>query len=100
MPTGNRLMIRLMAVLTAAPFLLSAVLNFGARIPLGFAELSFSAPLTSTGEIEIVIGLALILSAAFSRLYGYGGAYLLALVGIVSGLLSSDVQGPARSLHE
>ncbi|MDA4123814.1 MAG: hypothetical protein OK456_11600 [Thaumarchaeota archaeon] len=89
-----------MAALTAALFLLSAVLNFGARIPLGFAELSFSAPLASTGEIEVIIGLALIVSAGFSRLYGYGGAYLLALVGILSGLLSPDVQGLARSLHE
>ena len=93
-------MIRLVTVLTAIVFFVSAVLNFGAEIPLGFGEVSFSAPLTSTGLDELVIGLVLIAAAAMSRLYVYGGAYLLALVGITEGLLSAQVQGLARDLHE
>ena len=65
-------MIRLVTVLTAIVFFVSAVLNFGAKIPLGLGELSFSAPLTSTGLDELVIGLVLIAAAAMSRLYVYG----------------------------
>lgn len=89
-----------MTVLTAAVFFISAILNFGAKIPVGFAELRFSAPLTSTGEDELVIGIILLAAAGVSRLYVYGAAYVLALVGIASGLLSSQVQGLARELHE
>jgi hypothetical protein len=95
-----RLTIRIMTLVTAALFLLSSALNFGAKIPVGFAILSFSTPITSIGEFEVVIGLVLIVAAAFSRLYGYVGAYILALVGIAEGLLSPEVQGLARDLHE
>jgi hypothetical protein len=100
MPANNHQMIRLLTLLTAAVFFISAILNLGARIPLGFGELSFSSPLASTATDEAVIGLVLVAAAAASRLYVYGGAYALALVGIVSGLLSPQVQGPARDLHE
>ena len=34
------------------------------------------------------------------NLYVYGGAYLFGVVGIAEGLLSSDVQGLARYIHE
>ncbi|MDA4132326.1 MAG: hypothetical protein OK454_04275, partial [Thaumarchaeota archaeon] len=100
MPTNIRLIIRFVTVVLAALFLVSCVLNFGAKIPLGFAQLSFSTPSTSIAEFEIVIGLVLLAAAAISRLYPYSGAYLLASVGIAEGLLSPSVHGFARNLHE
>jgi hypothetical protein len=99
-PSNIRQMIRVVTVVLAALFLVSCVLNFGAKIPLGFAQLSFSTPSVSIAEFEIVIGLVLLAAAAISRLYPYAGAYLLASVGIAEGLLSPSVQGFARSLHE
>jgi hypothetical protein len=92
--------IRIVTVLLAAQFLVSSVLNLGVEVPLGFAELSFSTPMASTAEFEVVIGLVLLIAAVFSRLYSYAGAHILASVGILEGLLSSDVQGLARALHE
>jgi hypothetical protein len=100
MPSNIRQMVRVVTVVLAALFLVSCVLNFGAKIPLGFAQLSFSTPSTSIAEFEIVIGLVLLAAAAISRLYPYAGAYLLASVGIAEGLLSPSVQGFARNLHE
>ena len=100
MSTDTRQATRLVTVLTAIVFFISAVLNFGARILYGFGEVSFSAPLTSTGLEELIIGLVLVAAAVVSRLYVYVGAYILTLVGIVSGLLSAQVQGLARDLHE
>jgi hypothetical protein len=99
-PTITRRTLLFATVLTAAVFLLSAILNFGVKIPLGFAELRFSAPLASTGTDELVIGIVLLIAAAISRLYVYGAALILAMVGIASGLLSPEVQGQARELHE
>jgi len=99
--TSNiRSILRLITVVTGALFVISAILNFGYKIPVGFSELSFSFPSTSIGEFEIVIGLILFSAAVFSRLYIYGGGYLLVIVGIASGLSSAQVQGPARTLHE
>ena len=92
--------IRSVSVLLVFLFLVSAVMNLGFKIPLGFVFLSFSSPSASIAPFEVLIGLVLIVSAAFSKLYVYGGAYLLATVGIVEGLLSPGVQGLARSIHE
>lgn len=75
-------------------------MNLGAKVPLGFAELSFSSPSTSTAEFEVAIALALVASAWFSLSYGYAGAYLFSSVGLTEGLLSPDVQGAARGIHE
>jgi hypothetical protein len=100
MPTTARRILRALTVVLAAIFLLSASLNLGAKIPLGFATLSFSSPLGMIADFEILIGAALLVAAAFSRLYAYAGGYLLGVVGIVEGLVSSDVQGLARDLHE
>lgn len=90
----------LVTVALAFLFLISSAMNLGAKIPVGFAELSFASPSPSIAEFEIAIGLVLVAAAAVSSLYLYGGAYLLAVVGIAEGLLSPDVQGLARSLHE
>jgi hypothetical protein len=98
--SNARWLIRLMAAVTAALFLLSSVMNLGAKIPLGFTELSFTRPLTQIGEFEVVIGVVLLVAALLSSPYLYAGAFLLALVGIAFGLASADVQGLARSLHE
>lgn len=92
--------IRLLTVLLAALFIISAIMNLGFKIPLGFVELSFALPSSSIATFEVAIGVVLLVAAAFSNLYVYGGTYLFALVGIVEGLVSSDVQGLARSIHE
>jgi hypothetical protein len=81
-------------------FFLSALMNFGYKIPLGFASLSFIYPSSSIAEYEIVIALVLISAAVVANLYLYGGAYLFAVVGIAEGLFSADVQGLARYIHE
>ena len=88
------------SLLLAALFLLSAALNLGVRIPLGFTELRFVSPSPSIAALEALIGAALLGASAFSNSYLYGGAYLLATVGIAEGLLSAGVQGAARELHE
>jgi hypothetical protein len=93
-------MLRPVTAVLAAVFLLSASLNLGGKIPLGFTQLSFSRPSTSIAGFELVIGLFLVASVVFSNLYVFGGALLLATVGVAEGLLSPDVQGPARDLHE
>lgn len=98
--TNIRPVIRFVTVVLATLFLLSCALNFGAKVPVGFAQLSFSAPSSSVAEFEIVIGVILLAAAAVSRLYPYAGSYLLASVGITEGLLSPSVQGLARNLHE
>jgi hypothetical protein len=100
MPTSTRQTIRALTLLLAAQFLLSSALNFGAKIPLGLATLSFSTPTLSIAEFEVVIGLVLLAAGVVSRLYPYAGAYLLATVGIAEGLTSPGVQGLARNLHE
>ncbi|HZW55070.1 MAG TPA: hypothetical protein VFF30_02165 [Nitrososphaerales archaeon] len=91
---------QLLAVILAILFLISAALNLGLKIPLGFGTLSFSSPSSTIAEFEIVIGVVLAAAAAISWLYLLGGAYLLAIAGVVEGLLSSGVQGLARSMHE
>jgi len=100
MLTLTRQAIRGATALLSGLFLLSSSLNFGAKIPLGFTTLSFPAPVMSIAEFEVVIGLALLAAALVSRLYPYAGAYILATVGIAEGLLSPQVQGLARGLHE
>lgn len=91
--------IRVITVLLGGLFLISAAMNLGVKIPLGFTNLGFSLPSTSIAEFETAIGLVLLVAGSLSNLYIYGGAYLFAVVGI-EGLLSSDVQGLARSIHE
>ena len=88
--------LRVTAAVLAALFLLSCALNLGAKL----GPLAFSPPSQSIGEFEVVIGLVLLLAATLSRLYVYTGAFLLATIGIVEGLLSSVVHGQARELHE
>lgn len=96
---------RLMVVLRAAlivdatVFLLAALLNFGAKIPLGFAELNFPLAVWQAGIGEAVIGLALLAAAITGRTTLAWVALELSVVGIVFGLSSARVQGPAREIH-
>jgi hypothetical protein len=96
----TRLVLSIVGILLGLLFLISCAMNFGAKIPLGFTELSFSSPSTTIAEFEVLIGIALVVASALSQLYVYGAAYLLATVGIAEGLLNSSVQGLARSVHE
>jgi hypothetical protein len=92
--------IRAMVGILALLFLLSSIMNLGYKIPLGFATLSFSPPSYSVATFEAVIGSFLLISAILSNLYVYSGTLLLAAIGIIEGLLSSNVQGLARYIHE
>jgi hypothetical protein len=98
--TKSGLSLGILTVILAALFLLSAILNLGYKISLGITALSFSSPSMSIAEFEVVIGLVLLVAVVLSNLYFYGGVYLLAVVGIAEGLLSTDVQGLARNIHE
>jgi len=97
--TQARLILRTAFIVDAAVFLLAALLNFGIRIPLGFAELNFPLPIWQAGIGEAVIGLALLAAAARDS----GGlswvAFWMSVAGIVFGLSSPRVQGPARDIH-
>jgi hypothetical protein len=100
MSTKAKTVILPLTVLLVALFLLSAALNLGVKIPLGFTELSFTSPSASIAGFEVAIGLVLLTAVVISNLYFYAGTYLFALIGIAEGLLSSDVQGLARNIHE
>lgn len=99
--SGARVMVILRAILfvDAAIFLLAALLNFGARIPLGFAELHFSVPIWQAGTGEAVIGLALLSAAMTGRTAIAWVAFGLSVLGIAFGLSSAKVQGLARDIH-
>src|SRR5438034_10903114 len=98
---GTRVMVILRAALfvDAVVFLTAALLNFGAKIPLGFTELSFLDPIWQAGAGEAVIGLALLAAAATGRSAIAWVAFWLSVAGIVFGLSSARVQGLARDIH-
>ena len=98
---GTRVVIILRAALfaDAVVFLTAALLNLGTKIPLGFAELSFPVPIWQAGIGEAVIGLALLAAAVTGRATIGWVALWMSVVGIVFGLSSSKVQGPARDVH-
>lgn len=98
--TKPRTVLRVGIGVLAFQFLLSAVMNLGYKIPLGFASASFLLPSTSIAEFEIAIAVVSIVAIITSNLYVYGGALLFAVVGIAEGLLSADVQRLARYIHE
>ena len=83
----------------AVVFLTAALLNLGAKIPLGFTELGFPVPIWQAGIGEAVIGLALLAAAVTGRATIGWVALWMSVVGIVFGLSSSKVQGPARDVH-
>jgi hypothetical protein len=97
---NTKLPLRIVTILLAFLFLLSAVLNLAYKITIAGSTLAFTSPSASIAEFEVVIGTLLVVAFALSNLYVYGGAYLLASVGIAEGLLTSSVQGLARGIHE
>lgn len=98
---GIRAVVILRAVLIvdAAVFLSAALFNFGARIPLGFTDLYFPVPVWQAGIGETVIGLALLAAAITGRAAIAWVAFGLSVFGIIFGLSSARVQGPARDIH-
>lgn len=99
--SGTRVMIVLRATLfvDAVVFLTAALLNFGAHLPLGFAEVSFADPIWQAGIGEAVIGLTLLAAAASGRTAMAWVALVLSVAGIILGLSSARVQGLARDIH-
>jgi hypothetical protein len=91
--------LRIALCVDAVVFLMAALLNFGLRIPLGFAELHFPVPLWQAGIGEAVIGLLLLAAALTGRPALAWVAFWLSVAGIVFGLSSARVQGPAREIH-
>jgi hypothetical protein len=100
MATRIRFALGVITAILAVLFLISATLNLGLKIPVGAAVMSFVSPSPTIAAFEILIGILLVAGAGLPNMYLYGGAYTLAIVGISEGLLSSDVQGFARELHE
>ena len=93
------LLLRAALFVDAVVFLIAALLNFGMRIPLGFGELRFPDPIWQAGIGETVIGLALLAAAATGHPRIAWVAFWLSVAGIVVGLSSARVQGPARDIH-
>ena len=91
--------LRVAIFVDAIVFLTAALLNFGTKIPLDFAELSFPVPIWQAGVGEAVIGLALLTSAATRRATISWAAFWMSVLGIAFGLSSPRVQGLARDVH-
>ena len=93
------LMLRAVLVVDAVVFLTAALLNLGLKIPLGFTELNFPVPIWQAGIGEAIIGLTLLAAAGTGRAPLAWVAWGLSVGGIVFGLSSAKVQGPARDIH-
>lgn len=86
-------------VVDAAVFLVAALLNFGLQIPLGVATLRFPVHIWQAGLGEAVIGLLLLGAAMTEERRLPWVAWGLSILGIIFGLSSRRVQGPARDIH-
>lgn len=93
------LLLRVTMLLDAAVFLIAALLNEGVRVPLGFTELSFPVPIWQAGVGEALIGLALLAATAKKSTKISWVAFWMSVFGILFGLSSPRVQGPAREVH-
>ncbi len=91
--------LRAVIILDAVVFLIAAALNLGARIPLDFAELSFPVAIWQAGVGEAAIGLVLLAAAATASPRLSWVASGMSAIGILFGLSSARVQGPAREVH-
>jgi len=83
----------------AGVFLTAALLNMGVRVPLGFAELSFSVPVWQAGTGEAIIGVTLLAAGLTTRARLSWVAFWMSALGIAIGLSSERVQGAARNIH-
>jgi hypothetical protein len=91
--------LRAATLVDAVVFLTAALLNLDATIPLGFVTLSFPVPIWQAGIGEAVIGLTLLAAALTGRATLSWVAWGMSVLGIVFGLSSRQVQGPARDVH-
>ncbi len=93
-------LLRIALLADSLTFLTAATLNFGARIPLGFATLAFPAPGPQAGTGEAVIGTALLVAGVtLSRAWSWV-AFWLSVMGIAFGLaFTSAAGGPAFEVH-
>jgi hypothetical protein len=91
--------VRVWCVLDGIVFAASALLNFGVRIPAGFTGLAFPAHVWQAGVGEAVIACPLIGSAVSGSRRLSWVAFWMSVVGIAFGLISRQVQGPARQIH-
>lgn len=98
-PSPLAIATRLILLVDGLVFVAAALLNLGLRIPLGFAELAFPSPIWQAGMGELAIGAALLAAGVTMRTGLAWAAFLLSVVGILFGLSSSRVQGPARDVH-
>ncbi len=98
---GARLYVILRAAIfiDAVVFLTAALFNEGIKVPLGLAVLGFPAPVSQAGIGEAVIGLALLAAAVTGSITVSWVALWLSVAGIIFGLSSPAVQGPARDVH-
>jgi hypothetical protein len=92
-------LLQIVILVDALVFLAAALFNFGAKIPLGFTELSFPVPIWQAGIGETVIGLVLFAAVVTGRGTIAWVAFWMSVFGIVFGLSSPRVQGPARDIH-
>jgi hypothetical protein len=96
-PVGS--LLRPVLALDGAVFLAAALLNWGPRIPVGFATVAFAPAVWQAGIGEAVIGCALVAAAwTGNRRLAWAG-FWLSVLGIVFGLSSHAVQGAARDVH-
>jgi hypothetical protein len=86
-------------VLDGAVFLVAALLNWGARIPLGLGTLAFVPAVWQAGIGEAVVGGSLVAAGVTGRRRLAWLGLGLSVLGIAFGLRSHAVQGAARQVH-
>lgn len=96
---ANATLLRAALLLDAVVFLVAALLNFGAQIPLGVTTLRVADPIWQAGTGETVIGAALLTAGLRGRARPAWVALWLSVFGIAIGLSSPRVQGAARGIH-
>ena len=97
--TPVAVVLRIVLFVDGVVFLAAALQNFGLQIPLGFADLRFPVPIWQAGIGEAVIALTLLVAAGTGRITLAWVAFWMSVVGIIFGLSSIKVQGPAREIH-
>jgi len=98
-PAPALAVVRVLCLLDGVVFAMSALLNFGSRIPVGFTEFAFPSHVWQAGIGEAVIASTLLAGAVTGRPKLCWAAFWMSVVGIAFGLLSRQVQGPAREIH-
>jgi hypothetical protein len=96
-PVGS--LLRPVLAVDGAVFLAAALLNWGLRIPLGFATVAFAPAVWQAGIGEAVIGCAVVAAAWSARRRLAWVGFSLSVLGILFGLSSHAVQGAARDVH-